>query len=314
MNLDTIILTGLTALVLSIILNFVTNKIFISKKIIDQVNKRSSHTGTATRSGGLVIFLCLFLISLYFYFTGYYLYDYSLLIPLAVLLTVGLYDDINDVDFKLKFIFQIIAAKILIDNGVIIDNLHGFAGIYSLNRLMAQLLTIFIVLAIINSINFIDGIDGLASTILILFIICFEFFGISITLYSNLSAILVISLISHLYFNPRKKNKIFLGDSGSLFLGGVTSIYVIHILSSEYIIKPQYDLHKIIFVFTLLAYPITDIIRVVVIRLFTGSSPFKADKNHLHHILLERLKNHFNVVIAIILFTIVNILLIQSIF
>ena len=314
MNLDITILIGLSALVLSSFLNFFTNQIFISKNIIDRVNKRSSHTVIATRSGGLVIFLSLFLISLYFYFIGYDLYEYSLLIPLAVLLTVGLYDDINDVDFKLKFIFQIIAAKILIDNGLIIDNLHGFAGIFELNRLMAQLLTIFIVLAIINSINFIDGIDGLASTILILFIIGFEFFGISLTPYINLSIILVMSLIPHIYFNFRKKNKIFLGDSGSLFLGGVTSIYVIHILSNDYIIKPQYDLHTIIFVCTLLAYPIIDIIRVVVLRLLARSSPFRADKNHLHHSLLKRLKQHYKVVIAITLFTIVNILLMQSVF
>ena len=62
------------------------------------------------------------------------------------MLIVGLYDDINKLDFKLKFIFQIIAAKIIIDNGLIIDNLHGIFGVYELNRIVAQLLTVFLLL------------------------------------------------------------------------------------------------------------------------------------------------------------------------
>jgi UDP-GlcNAc:undecaprenyl-phosphate/decaprenyl-phosphate GlcNAc-1-phosphate transferase len=312
--LDITILIALSALALSASLNFIINKIFILRNIIDRVNKRSSHTEIATRSGGIAIFLTLFLISLYFYFIGHNIYEFSLIIPLAVLLTVGLYDDINGIDFKLKFIFQIIAAKILIDNGLIIDNLHGFAGLFELNRLMAQLLTIFIILAIVNSINFIDGIDGLASTILIFFIITFEFFGITITPYANLSIILIMSLLPLIYFNFRKKNKIFLGDSGSLFLGGIASIYVVYILSNNYIIKPQYDLHKIIFVFTLLAYPITDIIRVVFIRLLAGSSPFLADRNHIHHILLKRFKKHGYVVLFIMFSTIIILIMTQFLF
>ena len=55
------------------------------------------------------------------------------------MLIVGLYDDIYKLDFKLKFIFQIIAAKIIIDNGLIIDNLHGMLGVFELNRIIAQL-------------------------------------------------------------------------------------------------------------------------------------------------------------------------------
>ena len=103
------------------------------------------------------------------------MFDYSYLIPMSILLIVGLYDDIYDVDFKLKFLFQIITAKILIDSGFIIDNLHGILGIYELNRIFAQVFTGFIIVAIINSINFIDGIDGLAISIISVFIISFEF-------------------------------------------------------------------------------------------------------------------------------------------
>ena len=73
----------------------------------------------------------------------------------------------------LKFIFQIIAAKLIVDSGLIIDNLHGVIGIYELGRLASQLLTIFIIVAIINSINFIDGIDGLALSVIIVFVLSF---------------------------------------------------------------------------------------------------------------------------------------------
>jgi UDP-GlcNAc:undecaprenyl-phosphate/decaprenyl-phosphate GlcNAc-1-phosphate transferase len=291
-----------------------SQKYFLHNNYIDTINNRSSHSSVATRNGGVSLFLTLFLISVYFYLTGYEIYEFSLLIPLSVLVVIGLYDDINGVDFKLKFIFQIITAKIIIDNGLIIDNLHSFFGIYELGRITAQLFTIFIIVAIINSINFIDGIDGLASTIVILFILGFEFFSISLTSYTNLSSILIGSLIPLYYFNFRKKNKVFLGDSGSLFLGGIISIYVISILTNDYIIKPEYDLHKIIFVISILFYPIVDIIRIVFLRIINGKSPFEADKNHIHHTLLKRLKKHIYVVLFIVFSTILILIIAQFLF
>jgi UDP-GlcNAc:undecaprenyl-phosphate/decaprenyl-phosphate GlcNAc-1-phosphate transferase len=305
---------GFGALVLSSFLIFIINKKFLSKNLIDKVNRRSSHSSVATRTGGVSLFLTLFLISSYFYIIGYEIYEFSLLVPLSILTIVGLYDDINGVDFKLKFIFQIIVAKIIIDNGLIIDNLHGFAGIYELSRITAQLLTIFIIAAIINSINFIDGIDGLASTIVILFITGFEFFAISLTPYSNLSTIVIASLAPLYYFNLRNRNKVFLGDSGSLFLGGIISVYVITILTNDYIIKPEYDIHKILFVFSILLYPIIDIIRIFFLRIMKGKSPFIADKKHIHHILLTKLKSHIHVTLLISLFTLFFIVMVQTIF
>ena len=132
----------------------ISQRYFLHNNYIDKINNRSSHSSVATRSGGLSLFLTLFLISTYFYLSGYDIYEFSLLVPLSLLMVVGLYDDINGIDFKLKFVFQIIAAKIMIDNGLIIENLHGFVGIFEIKRIFAQILTIFIILAIINAINF----------------------------------------------------------------------------------------------------------------------------------------------------------------
>ena len=308
---DTIFI--LSSFAVSLTLLIASQKIFLSKNIVDKINDRSSHSSISTRSGGISIFLTLFIISCYFYINGYTIFNYSLIIPLSLLMVVGLYDDINGIDFKLKFIFQIIAAKIIIDNGLIIDNLHGFGGFFEINRVFAQVLTIFIILAIINAINFIDGVDGLAISITTLFILSFEFFSISITPYINLSQIILSALIPLYYFNFRKKNKVFLGDSGSLFLGGIISVYIIIILSNDYIIKPEFDLHKILFVVSILFFPICDITRIVFSRLIKGKSPFYPDKNHIHHLVLKKTKSHFYTVALIIVVSILFLISIQYI-
>lgn len=305
------LLIALISTLLSIILLLFTQNYFIKKNIFDKINSRSSHVVRATRNGGLSIFLNMFFLSVFLYILGTEVFDYSLIIPLSILFIVGLYDDIYSVDYKLKFIFQIIVAKILIDNGFVIDNLHGTLGIFNIGRIPAQLVTIFIVLAIINAINFIDGIDGLASSICILFIIFFEFFISSQSPFSYLSLIIVTSLVPLIIFNLRKNKKIFLGDTGSLFLGGVVSIYILFILSSGYLIKESFDLNKILFVFSIIIYPIIDITRVVLIRLKNKKSPFTADKNHIHHKLLKIFKSHIKVTAIITLFTLSFVVLIQ---
>lgn len=303
-----------TSFILSFFIIIVSQKYFLRNNYIDKINTRSSHSSLATRTGGISLFSTLFLISVYFYLTGYDIYEFSLLIPVSILAAVGLYDDINGVDFKLKFIFQIIAAKIIIDNGLIIDNLHGFGGVYEISRITAQLLTVLVIVAIINSINFIDGVHGLAITNVILFICGFEFFAIEQTSYSNLSIILIASIIPLYYFNFRKKNKVFLGDSGSLFLGGIISIYVIRILTKDYIIKSEYDIHKILFVISILFYPIIDIIRIFFLRLLKGTSPFRPDKNHIHHLILKKINNHFLVTLIISSISILFLIFSQIIF
>ncbi|MAD13263.1 MAG: hypothetical protein CMC04_11205, partial [Flavobacteriaceae bacterium] len=242
------------------------------------------------------------------------LYDYSLLIPIIILGVVGIYDDIHSVDFKLKFIFQVIAAKIIIDNGLIIDNFHGMLGLYEINRVLAQFVTILVICSIINALNFIDGIDGLAVSIFIFFIILFELFAQYPTGLSNLSIIMVSIITPLLFFNYKKDFKVFLGDSGSLFIGGIVSIYVLKILSNDYIIKPEFDLNKILFVISILSYPIIDFTRVILIRIYNGVSPFMADKRHIHHLIQKKITKHYKIVAIILIAQIVLILIIQGLF
>ena len=298
----------------SLSLIILTQKHFLSKGYVDSINDRSSHSSIATRSGGVSVFLTLFLIATYNYVSGNTIFDYSIIIPLALLVIVGLYDDIYSVDFKLKFLFQIIAAKIINDNGLIIDNIHGVLGIYELNRIVAQLLTIFIIVAIINAINFIDGIDGLAISIIGVFIILFEFFALNISPFYNVSLIIISALLPLYYFNFRKSNKVFLGDAGSLFLGGIVSIYVVYILNNEYLIKPIYDIHKILFVLSILVYPIIDIIRIFCVRIYNKKSPFIPDKNHIHHLILNKVKNHIITVVILVSISLGITVLLQGLF
>ena len=303
-----------STLLISAMINIIFQKEFIKRNILDKINNRSSHQSLATRSGGSSIFSSLFLISIFFYLNNNEIYDFSLLIPVTIMLFIGLYDDVYKLDFKLKFIFQIIVAKIIIDNGLIIDNLHGIFGVFELSRILGQLFTIFIIVAIINSINFIDGIDGLAISVITLFLLSFELFSSTSSDMFFLTLIILGSVIPLYFFNFRRKNKVFLGDSGSLFLGTVVSIYVLKILSQDYSIKPEYDLNKVIFVISILSYPIFDIIRIFFLRLYKKKSPFIADKQHIHHLILDKTKNHYLTTTIVIISSLIFTILIQIIF
>ena len=96
----------LYALIISFISAIFSQKYFIKKKYFDKIKNRSSHNKLATRNGGIAIFISVFLITLYFYILSNEVFDFSVLIPLGILFTVGLYDDIYQVDFKLHLFFK----------------------------------------------------------------------------------------------------------------------------------------------------------------------------------------------------------------
>ena len=212
---------------------------------------------------------------------------------------MGVYDDFYDADFKLKFFLQIIVAKLLIDQGFIIDNFHGIFGWYDIPRVASQLFTVFVFLVIVNAVNFIDGIDGLAITEALKVIVTIEFIGLENTPLLSLGLIVGISLLPLYYFNFKKENKIFLGDAGSLLLGTIIALYVFHLLSLEYELKPNFAVNKALLAIVIVIYPLIDLLRVFIIRIAQKKSPFHPDKNHLHHLLLKKGISHFWIVIII---------------
>ena len=291
----------IAAIALSAFLHFGIQKVFVYYKKFDDFNHRSSHKTLATRTGGIGIFATLLLISLFYYFKNIDLFDYSLFIPLGIMFIVGVYDDFYHADFKLKFLLQIIVAKILIDQGLVIDNYHGLFGLYEIPWLLAQLTTVFVFLVIINAINFIDGIDGLAITEVIKTIALIEFFSVDFTPLAPMGFIVLGSILPLYYYNFKKKRKVFLGDGGSLLLGTLIAVYIFYVLGVTYTLKTDWTINKTLFAVLVLLYPLVDLLRVFILRIKDGQSPFEADQRHLHHALLKKLKSPKNALLVILL-------------
>ena len=293
-------------LTLSAFFHFGIQKVFIYYKKFDDFNHRSSHNTLATRTGGIGIFSTLFIISFYFYLNKNEVFDFSLLIPLGIMFFIGVYDDFYKADFKLKFFFQIIVAKILIDQGFVITNYYGFLGIENVPWLVAQLTTVFVFLVVINSINFIDGIDGLAITEFIKIILIIEYFKTYNNSILFLGLVVIASAIPLYYFNFKKRKKIFLGDGGSLFLGTLVMIFLLSLLNEKTLIHE--NTNKFMLSIATLNYPLIDTLRVFTLRIKNGKSPFIADNNHIHHKLLNMGFSHYQVVLIIQVISLIPIL------
>ena len=300
------------AFMIATLIHFGVQKLFIYYKRFDDFNHRSSHKTLATRSGGIGIFLTVLIISLYYYSQGIVLFDYSLFIPIGIMFVIGVYDDLYNADFKLKFILQIIVAKILIDQGYVISNYHGLFGLYEVPWLLAQASTVFVFLVVVNAINFIDGIDGLAITEVIKIIVVFEFFSNGLTALAPLGLLIGSSILPLYYFNFKKKKKVFLGDGGSMLLGTLTMVYVLYGLGNNYSFKEELIINKTLFVVIALLYPLLDLLRVFVLRIIDGQSPFVADNRHIHHFLNKKLKSSYKVILTLFVFNLLILLLITS--
>ena len=281
----------------SFLTSYALKKLFTKLNQFDAINFRSVHQSKATKTGGIAVFTTIFIFSFYFYLRSDQIYDFSILIPLGIMFVVGVYDDFYNADFKLKFLLQIIVAKILIDYGLVIENFHGVFGLYEIPRIPSQLFTVFVFLVIVNAINFIDGIDGLAITEAIKVILVVELLSTTATPYFKLGMITILALLPLYYFNYKKDYKVFLGDGGSLFLGTLISIYVFYVLGPEYDLK--HSISKPFLSMSLILYPLIDLLRVFIIRIKEKKSPFNPDQNHIHHWLLKRGLNHFKIVVLI---------------
>ena len=166
-------------------------------------------------------------------------------------------------------------------------------------------------LIIVNAINFIDGIDGLAISEVIKTIVLIEFFSAGFTALYPMGFVLVATMLPLYYFNFKKKRKVFLGDGGSLLLGTIAAVYAFYVLGADFSLKPTFTLNKTLFAVLVLLYPLVDLLRVFVLRIKAGKSPFEADQRHLHHKILSKTKNSF---FSIILILLVEALLILACF
>ena len=285
------------------------------KQLVKEINHRSSHKIQVPAFGGVAFFLVLILIisilqSLRTSYTGNHL-----IIGLTFLFMAGLKDDLVISTAKLKFISQIFATGFIIFSPELtLTNLHGFLGITLIPLWLGLSLKLFIVIGLINAYNLIDGIDGLAGIAGIVICSSFAviFHIISEPYYVLLSVTIVGLLAAFLRYNfSRGHRKIFMGDGGSLTIG-----FLIAFLSLKLLVRKESPIllhegfipeNRALFVLAILFLPVYDTLRVIVLRLIEGNSPFEADRNHLHHVLLEHKLTHKQ---ASLLLGAINILII----
>ena len=273
-----------------------------AKKLFDEPNSRRVHNLQIPTLGGVAIFAG-FTVS-----AGSFI-SYSLvpslqyiLVACIIIFFIGMKDDILVIAPLKKLFGQIAAALVLIIPGnVKFTSIHGFMGIYSLEflpypELISWLLTLFVIIVITNSLNLIDGIDGLAATVGMMSTVFFGmWFFISGNIeYSLLSAAVFGTLLVFFKYNVfGGKNKIFMGDTGSLIVGLLLAVQVILFNEKNIGYTSAFSIKSAPAVsFAVLIVPLYDTLRVFIIRMIRGRSPFKADKNHLHHCLLKLGYNH----------------------
>ena len=227
----------------------------------------------------------------------------SFLIPvfaMFVIFIMSVYDDRFDISAKLRLIVQISAAAIVAASGVRIESLFGMFGVYEISIGFQYAITIFILVGSTNAFNLIDGVDGLAGSLSLLISIVLGVISLYLGLYGMflLCAGLSAGLLAFLKHNIFPA-KIFMGDAGSMTLGFLLTLISIIILQ-KVAGKPSSSLVFILIICSLIV-PVIDAIRVFMKRYSKGYSILKADKTHLHHLLLDDVKNHKRVVIRVVM-------------
>jgi UDP-GlcNAc:undecaprenyl-phosphate GlcNAc-1-phosphate transferase len=211
---------------------------------------------------------------------------------LIIIFFFGLRDDIAPLAPLKKLSGQVIASLIIILYcNIRVEDFHGIFGIHSLSFFPSVIFTLFAMLFIINAFNLIDGIDGLSSG---LGIISSAVFGFLFFIYGdNLMTVLSFSLCGALTgFIPYNfyKAKIFMGDTGTMTMGFILAIFSVYFLelSRNSNVNELFSYYSApVFVLAALIIPVIDMMRVFIIRIFKFRSPFSADRNHIHHRLLQ---------------------------
>ncbi len=240
---------------------------------------RRIHSKPIPRIGGLAIYLAFLLTTLLFCdFT-----DDLLIIWVggAILVVLGILDDIYRLNAWLKLIIQFATATYAVLSGCVIEHIN-LGGVYVDLGVLSIPLSILWIAGLTNAINFIDGLDGLAcgvsaiSSLSMLVVVLLH----GNTVSTVICAILFGSCLGFLPFNSNPA-RIFMGDTGALFLG-----FSLAILSVQGVFKMHAVLAFIVPI-TIFALPIFDTAFAIFRRLFSGKSPFAADRGHIHHRLID---------------------------
>ncbi|MCC7301544.1 MAG: undecaprenyl/decaprenyl-phosphate alpha-N-acetylglucosaminyl 1-phosphate transferase [Bacteroidia bacterium] len=332
-------LVFVTALFISLLCIPPLIKVAILKRIFDEPGGRKLHIRMVPTIGGIIIFAAtIFTFGIWFPTDSFFpegplpdlipslqytaeiqkvihsLNDFKyVLATVIILFFVGVKDDIIGTAPIKKLAAHVVVGLILVlMANVRITSMYGIFGVHELPEYLSILLSLFTIIVVINAFNLIDGVDGLAAGVgmiaCVAFGLWFHLAGDQVM--SLLSFSLAGSLMGFLVFNFNPA-KIFMGDSGSLVIGLIISVLAIRLI--EY--KPGaiesnflLEISKPIFAMSVLVYPLIDTLRIFIYRLVRGVSPFSADKNHIHHQIIDLGLNHRQTVISVY---VVNIFIIS---
>ena len=261
-------------------------------QLLDQPGDRKVHVAAIPRVGGVGMVLGVLLPILLWAPLDQEVK--SLLAGIAILFVFGVLDDRGDLDYRLKFLGQFLAAMVVVAYGGIIIEVVPFFGLDPVSPWFSLPLTVIAIVAVTNSINLADGLDGLAAGTMLL-----SLSGMALLAYlADGLGILMIMLavmgviVGFLRFNTYPA-RVFMGDTGSQFLGfTVVTLLIILTQKTNSALNPALPL-------LLLGVPLFDTAFVIIRRLYYGQSPFVADKNHIHHQLLALNLDHYEAVVII---------------
>ena len=306
MTLEFVLTILLTLLISGGVVSFLLPSIVrvaVKKDLFDLPDERHIHVGKVPRLGG-VAFLPAMMIAVFVVFSidssiSYRVGDSEFFLPMRQILVAGIgavimyvtgvADDIAGVRYRHKFITQALASVMMCVSGVWIGNFHGFLGIHEIPMWIGIPFTVLVVMLIVNSINLIDGIDGLASGLCIIGISVFTavflvngFQRFTIIAFAALGC-LIPFYCYNVFGKAERNNKIFLGDTGSLFMGYLLAFFAI----KTTMIVPSEDAGAseiyLVCAYSVLMLPVFDVLRVFMKRIRRTRNPFLPDKTHIHH-------------------------------
>lgn len=263
------------------------------KNIYDVPNQRSSHTRKTPSLGGIGIFAGSIFSIVFWTPFGTFGSLQFILCGFIILFLVGAKDDVLPMDAYKKMIAQLLAASIIaFKTELKLTSLYGLLGVNGVFPEWISIpLSIFTILVIINAFNLIDGIDGLAGSLGA--IICGTlgcwFFVAGHWQLATVAFAIVGAIVAFLRYNFSPA-RIFMGDTGSLIIGLACAVLAIAFIELNHHLDPEvsYKLNGVpVVAIGIMIIPLFDTFRVFVTRIIRGNSPFKADRRHIHHLLVD---------------------------
>ncbi|MEL0272238.1 MAG: MraY family glycosyltransferase, partial [Flavobacteriaceae bacterium] len=293
-------------LLAAMLMGFIVNQFFSKKALIiakrkelfAEVNHRSSHSAPIPAFGGISLFVVFVCAALTMVGIGSSHAIGFVVLSSFILVMSGLKDDLMGTSARTKLLVQIgTAVLVLLNSELTVTHLSGFFGIGEVTPVVGFLVSLSFIVFLVNAYNLIDGIDGLAG---IIEIIAFSVFGayyyVNDDIFLTLIMVCMIgALISFLTWNfADSKRKMFMGDTGSLVIGFILAVNALIIIAAQPINPDPFYVpqNAVIFTLSILVIPVLDTLRIIVIRLSNGQKPWVADRNHMHHLLLDKGLSH----------------------